>query len=57
MKSKGANENESRRIIYLMAGMASGLKILVSAVQSSSGRDRHHKYVRLVSSAHLGCVV
>jgi len=34
MKSKGANENESRRIMCLMVGMASGLKILVSAVQS-----------------------
>jgi bifunctional pyridoxal-dependent enzyme with beta-cystathionase and maltose regulon repressor activities len=31
MKSKGANENESRQIMYLMAGMASGLKILCSS--------------------------
>ncbi len=30
MMSKVANENESRRIMYLMVGMASGLKILVS---------------------------
>ena len=34
MKSKVANDNGSRQIRYLMAGMASGLKILVSAVQS-----------------------
>ncbi len=34
MKSKIANRNGSRLIMYLMAGMVSGLKILVSAVQS-----------------------
>src|SRR3984893_10426265 len=34
MKSKGANDNGLQQIIYLMLGMASGLKILVSAVQS-----------------------
>jgi diguanylate cyclase (GGDEF)-like protein len=34
MKSKVANENESRRITHLMVGMVPGLKILVSAVQS-----------------------
>jgi hypothetical protein len=34
MKPKVANENRSRRIMYLMVGMVSGLKILVSAVQS-----------------------
>ena len=31
---KVANENGLRRIMYLMVGRASGLKILVSAVQS-----------------------
>ena len=34
MKSKGANDNGSRRIMSLREGMWSGLKILVSAVQS-----------------------
>jgi len=34
MKSKVANESGSRQIMYLMVGMGSGLKILVSAVQS-----------------------
>src|SRR5215470_7820872 len=34
MKSKGANDNGSRRIISLREGIRSGLKILVSAVQS-----------------------
>ncbi len=34
MKPKIANKNESRLIMYLMVGMVSGLKILVSAVQS-----------------------
>jgi hypothetical protein len=32
--SKAANDNGSRRIMYLMEGMGSGLKILVSAVRS-----------------------
>jgi hypothetical protein len=48
MKTKGANDNESRRIMSLRAGMGSGLKILVSVVQfrpcpplfSSSCRSR-----------------
>jgi hypothetical protein len=31
MKSKVANENESRRIMHLMVGMAPGLKILCAA--------------------------
>lgn len=30
MKSKWANDNGSRRIMYLKEGMGSGLKILVS---------------------------
>jgi len=34
MKSKIANRKGSRLIMYLMMGMVSGLKILVSAVQS-----------------------
>jgi hypothetical protein len=34
MKSKVANENGSRQIMYLVAGMGPGLRILVSAVQS-----------------------
>src|SRR5262250_519725 len=34
MKSKGANDNGSRRIMSLTEVMGSGLKILVSAVQS-----------------------
>src|SRR2546428_11823560 len=34
MMSKVANDNGSRRIMYLSQGMEAGLKILVSAVQS-----------------------
>ena len=34
MMSKAPNDNGSRQIMYLREGMGSGLKILVSAVQS-----------------------
>jgi len=34
MKAKVANDNGSRRIMSLKEGVVSGLKILVSAVQS-----------------------
>ncbi len=34
MMSKVANDNGSRRIMYLSQGMEAGLKILVSAFQS-----------------------
>jgi hypothetical protein len=37
MKSKVADENGSRRIIYLTVGMASGLKILVSDGATAAG--------------------
>src|SRR5262245_58485321 len=50
MKSKGANDNGSRRIMSLTEVMGSGLKILVSAVNPVPA---HHCFQQVVDSEIL----